>query len=397
MLGSFTKIGLTALAVASVTVAVGSRPAVSANAQPRIAFQSARGCGGIQSSWGGVVAGDIYTVRPDGSDLQQVTHDCYSSAPAWSPAGDRFAVVSTKDGRPGIFVLDATGASEQRLSPTDVAAWQPAWSRLGRIAFAVDWPTADQGIWVVNPDGSGSSRLTSYGELPAWSPAGDRIAFDDPARNAVLVMRPDGTNIQQIGSGRGPAYAPTGDRIAWTALAGDGKRSITIAGVDGTNPRAIFTSPVADFRIAWSPDAASLAFVMDTSSTPDLYVIAASGGTPPRVTANAATDTDPDWQPAVPSTGLSIERIAFAQRACATRKSIATVTVADAQGRPLQGAVVVMRGGPTTVRALTDGSGHASLSVKAAPSHRGRLVLTVVANQASRPTATKKVSLPGCR
>jgi hypothetical protein len=391
---SFAKLGLPALLVAAATVAVGGRPAVSANAQPRIAFQSGRGCTGIQSGWGQLVAGDIYTAQPDGSDLQQVTHDCYSSDPAWSPGGERFAVVSTKDGSPAVYVMDASGAEEQRISPAEMVAWQPAWSRLGRIAFAVDSPPADRGIWVMNADGSGASHITSYGERPAWAPAGDRIAFDTSA--TVLVMRPDGTDIQQIGSGRGPAYAPTGDRIAWTAPSGNGREAITIANANGTNPRVIYTAGVAD-QLAWSPDAASLAFVGGPTPAPDIYVIAANGGTPTRVTSNAATDTDPDWQPAVPSTGLALQRIAFPQRACATRKSVVTVTVADAQGRPLQGAGVVVRGGATTARAITDNAGRATLAIKAAARHSGRLVLTISATHAARPTVTKKVSLPSCR
>jgi Tol biopolymer transport system component len=394
MIVSLAKIGVAALLAVSAAVAVGSLPAVSATAQPKIAFQSARGCAGIQPGYGQVAAGDIYTAQPDGSDLQQVTHDCYSSDPTWSPSGDQLAVVSTKDSSPAVYVMDAAGAGERRISPAGVVAWQPAWSRLGRIAFAVDLPVVDRGIWVMNADGSGASHITGYGEHPAWSPSGDRIAFDDPAHNAVLVMQPDGTNVRQIGSGRGPAYAPTGDRIAWTANGSNGNDAITIAGPDGANPRVIYTAAMYDFRLAWSPDAGSLAFVSGNAS--DLYVIAASGGTPARLTSNAATDTDPDWQPAVPSTGLALQRITFPQRACATRKSLATVTVADAQGRALQGVGVVLRGGATTARALTDDAGRATLPVKAAPRHRGRLVLTVTATQLSRPTATKKVSLPGC-
>ena len=35
----------------------------------------------------------------------------------------------------------------------------------------------DTGLWIMNRDGSGLRRLTTYGSNPAWSPAGDEIAF----------------------------------------------------------------------------------------------------------------------------------------------------------------------------------------------------------------------------
>ena len=357
-MGSISRIGVLVLLVASGVVAGADRSAGSATATPRIAFESSRGCAGIQSGYGGLDAGDIYTALPDGSGLLQVTSDCYSSDPAWSPAGDRIALVSTRDGSPAVYVMDATGGGLQRISPPGLFAWQPAWSRLGEIAFAVDLPVAERGIWVMRADGAAASHITGYGERPAWSPAGDRIVFDDPQHDAVLVMNPDGTNIRQIGTGRGAAYAPTGDRIAWTASATSGTDAITIANDDGTSPRVIYTAPTYDFRVAWSPDADALAFAQGLSS-PDLYEIAASGGPATRLTANAAIDTDPDWQPVVPSTGLVLQQIIFPRRACATRPTTGSLSVADAQGRPLPGVSVVIRGGAATVRAVTNAAGRA--------------------------------------
>ena len=40
----------------------------------------------------------------------------------------------------------------------------------GKIAFDSYPP----GIETINPDGSGRTRLTTYGQQPAWSPSGDR-------------------------------------------------------------------------------------------------------------------------------------------------------------------------------------------------------------------------------
>jgi len=65
----------------------------------------------------------------------------------------------------------------------------------GLIAFARVNSGADQGIWVMNPDGTGQVRLTTNNSsegAPAWSPDGTKIAFyrDLGGNGEVLVMTP---------------------------------------------------------------------------------------------------------------------------------------------------------------------------------------------------------------
>jgi len=79
----------------------------------------------------------------------------------------------------------------------------PAWSPdCTRIAFARE-EDGNWDIYVINPDGSGRSRLTSDGTMefaPVWSPAGDSIAFlsNRDGRWAVWVMDPNGQNPRKL-------------------------------------------------------------------------------------------------------------------------------------------------------------------------------------------------------
>jgi hypothetical protein len=79
----------------------------------------------------------------------------------------------------------------------------PTWSPdCTQIAFARE----DGGNWdiyMINPDGSGRSHLTSDGAIefaPAWSPAGDLIAFlsNREGRWAIWVMDPKGRNPRRL-------------------------------------------------------------------------------------------------------------------------------------------------------------------------------------------------------
>ena len=83
----------------------------------RIAFTSAR-------------AGDydIYTMNPDGSNIQQLTDDNASDgSPTWSPDGTRIAFVSDRDGNNEIYVMEADGSNQTRLTDTSTRDFLPTW------------------------------------------------------------------------------------------------------------------------------------------------------------------------------------------------------------------------------------------------------------------------------
>ena len=108
----------------------------------------------------------------DGLEETRLTHagfDDYS--PAWHPNSKGLAFVSTRDGNPEIYTMQADGAEQHRLTTNNAEDVSPVWSPNGKqLAFVTHlYGSAD--ILVMNADGSEQRRLTKNGGddiMPDW-------------------------------------------------------------------------------------------------------------------------------------------------------------------------------------------------------------------------------------
>ena len=144
-------------------------------------------------------------MRADGSALTRLTHGTApNTEPAWSPDGRTIAFQSRRDGpRPRLYLMNADG-SNQRALPIDSAAAAPTWSRDGkRIAFSSSRNGRSE-IYVANADGTDEKRLTTspagHSGLPMWSPDGKLIAFwsSRDGNDEVYVMNADGSGVRNV-------------------------------------------------------------------------------------------------------------------------------------------------------------------------------------------------------
>jgi TolB protein len=159
---------------------------------------------------------DIYTVHPDGTRLRQLTTNApYSDKePAWSPGGTRIAFGRVSEGSSGIFVMDADGGNQLRLTTPGGEFSEPAWSPDGsRIAF-----NHDNAIWLINADGTNAVQLVGDGSGPDWSPDGKRIAYSGRGSlGGIWTIGADGHNDARLtlDNDSEPAWSPDGTRIAF--------------------------------------------------------------------------------------------------------------------------------------------------------------------------------------
>ena len=182
-------------------------------ATSRAAFPGANGLLAFDDN-GGVTlpVGNIYTIKPDGTDLVQLTTDDESIEPAWSPNGRRIAFSR----RGFIFVMTAQGKWPRKVARLG-HSYQPAWSPNGKqIAF-----THMGDIWIVRAAGGTPTRLTNDGATcgdsdPTWSPLGGVIAFSG-CGDVVLLRLKSGTK-HTINDAYGPDFTADGRGLVFSSL-----------------------------------------------------------------------------------------------------------------------------------------------------------------------------------
>lgn len=167
---------------------------------------------------------DALTSRSDGSDGRLLARNADDSELQvdWSPDGSKVAISGFED----IWTVPADGTGGATPLVTGPGAnVAPSWSPDGsRLAFMSD-RDGNLEIYVANADGTGQTRLTENAlpdANPAWSPDGAKIAFDrrecDSSRCVanVLTMDADGANEEQLTQNKlaggayegGPAWQP---------------------------------------------------------------------------------------------------------------------------------------------------------------------------------------------
>lgn len=172
---------------------------------------------------------DIWLVRPDGSDLTQLTTDqAVDGEPAWSPDGAQIAFVSSRAGTSDIWIMNADGSGLRRATNHPHHPSHPSFSSDGRqIAFSLtvySMNIAAQCLMIVNVDGTGLRQFTTaaFRTLsPSWGARG--ILFQsgrDPTGLTVgWLIQPDGSGLQAIPNavGEDMTWSPDGTRVAFSS------------------------------------------------------------------------------------------------------------------------------------------------------------------------------------
>ena len=278
--------------------------------------------------------------------------------PAWSPDGRRIAFLSRRDGDFDVYVMNADGSGQRRLTRgarlgttacgplcgTPTSAWSPD----GRKVVFQSRHDGNLGLDVVNADGSGQRMLARNGDAPAWSPDGRQIAFlysskiyvmnangsehrnltrpPKPGRSAFLAWSPDGRKLAFLHAGCGdvcflvsvmnangsgerklglpligyaspPVWSPDGRKIAFVG-GSNGNSHVYTMNADGSGQRRLTRKSADRYAFpAWSPDGRKIAFVNKSGANPEVYVMNADGSGQQRLTRNPGFDADPTWSP----------------------------------------------------------------------------------------------------
>jgi Tol biopolymer transport system component len=305
---------LASLVVIGALFVLGTASAASRGGS-RIVFQSLRAGGGDT----------LYSMKPDGSDVQQLGLHVPGSAisPDWSPDGRRIAFAVQVGDAQSIWTADADGRNSKELFHcaggclgTDYPAWSPdgnsiAFTYLNATPPPVGGPPSGDSIRVIDLVSKkvrvvAESKLPQLIDLARWSPDGkrmvverDRFANGNQTGSRIEIIRVrDGkaTPITPFSRfGFHPDWAPrdvivfdTYDLLAYADGAPGASNLFTLR-PDGTHQNQLTHFKRGGNRVSaatFTPDGRRITFTYQVGRARRAGVIASGGGPITAVSTN---------------------------------------------------------------------------------------------------------------
>ena len=250
---------------------------------------------------------DIYSISPNGNDLQRLTTSPRDDAqPAVSPDGAKIAYVE-KDNEVHcggctetlwIMNADGTGARRFPTSASEDVPYDdgPSFSPDGKTILFIRSGPNSAGLFTVPTAGGAAQDLRLPGTGAAWGPS--RIAYAAWPSGRPTTVAADGTGKSLVvGAGRGgtAAWSSVG-QLAYLQTDSHGRPSILLPASGKRLSFPQFTI-VGTGGLAWSPDGTRFAFVAtDTSGLSDIWTVRVDGTHLRRVTHGLGAVTSVAWR-----------------------------------------------------------------------------------------------------
>jgi parallel beta-helix repeat protein len=263
-------------------------------------------------------AGNVARIRLYDGPLTNAEVRALDRLPNANGGGDQSVLfTSNRDGNNEIYVMNADGSNQRRLTNNSASDTSAKWSPDGqKIVFVRQGVESPSQIWVMNADGTGQIPLTGDFEenhAPDWKPDGSKILFSRCNSETFVcdfyTINPDGSNLAILGSPtptdeEEADWSPDGSKIVHDLGVPDSDTFVgrlALLDADGSNSVQLTNTmlPAGDRKPVFSPNAGKISFTRGSNSsnlnTLEIWVMNSDGSGQTQLTGNSVLDEGAVW------------------------------------------------------------------------------------------------------
>ena len=272
---------------------------ISMRAQEKVVFESQRDGNN-----------EIYLMDANGANqLRLTSNSFYDAEPAFSQAGEKIAFTSTRSGNAEIYVMNTDGSMLSNVTNNPATDGHPAFSPDGTKIVFISTRGGHLGIWVMDVDGSNPIELLDGigGNEPEFSPDGTKVVFSGTGGSGgdseIWIMNADGTSRNNLSQDPDseetePSFSPDGTKIVFTKDPKGESPDILMMNIDGSNQVNLTNHASSDTAAEFSGDSTRIFFTTFRDGQQEIYQMNPDGSNQVNVTNHFGNDSNPSWGPA---------------------------------------------------------------------------------------------------
>ncbi|MEX0290051.1 MAG: TolB family protein [Flavobacteriaceae bacterium] len=231
---------------------------------------------------------------------------------SYSPDGNKIIFESDRDGNWEIYLMDADGTNQKRLTANEDADRRPSWHPNGKMILFESDKSGRPELYTFNLEDKSIDKIPSLdleGEpmFASFSPDENFIAIglkETDDRSNIFLLNEQGKIIKQLTNSDKrstyPKWSKNGKEIVYFSRKETNNQDDEIYKLNVENGQEVRLTnwPKHNFCPSWSNDGKKIAYVTSMEGTrPEIYIMDADGENKTRITKNEDGDTLPNWSP----------------------------------------------------------------------------------------------------